>query len=260
MPDIPQVLTPNTWPVGTEVVLLQVPWDANYRDIVIWDNQQQRDDYFDTAYAGDSKRWTSAKFSYLPPNEPINIPVPYSAAYKYNYVVVQNPMQPVEYEEQPIRLCYFITSASYINPQTTMITLQLDVIQTYQFGVSIDRLFAVSGHAAISNTVMNQSLSGITGNTLRRYCDIDEGVSVGNTYAIIGKEWFPFTEPDSGELGGLSSHPRPIWLPTLARLIRRTSTWLTDNRRTACPRVAMCIPCGKPYSSNSWKRCSRSHG
>lgn len=201
MPDIPQVLTPNTWPVGTEVVLLQVPWDANYRDIVIWDNQKQRDDYFDGAYSCDSKRWTSAKFSYLPPNEPINIPVPYSAAYKYNYVVVQNPMQPVEYEEQPIRLCYFITSASYINPQTTMITLQLDVIQTYQFGVSIDRLFAVSGHAAISNTAMNQSLTAITGNVLRRYCDIDEGVSVGNTYAIIGKEWFPFTEPDSGELG-----------------------------------------------------------
>lgn len=201
MPDIPQVLTPNTWPVGTEVVLLQVPWDANYRDIVVWDDQRQRDEYFDSAYAGDSQRWTSTKFSYLPPNEPINIPVPYSAAYKYNYVVVQNPMQPVEYEEQPIRLCYFITSASYINPQTTMITLQLDVIQTYQFGVSIDRLFAVSGHAAISNTAMNQSLSGITGNTLRRYCDIDEGVSVGNTYAVIGKEWFPFTEPDTGELG-----------------------------------------------------------
>lgn len=201
MPGIPQALTPNTWPVGTEVVLLQVPWDANYRDIVVWDDQQQRDDYFDTACAGDSKRWTSDKFSYLPPNEPINIPVPYSAAYKYNYVVVQNPMQPVEYEERPIRLCYFITSASYINPQTTMITLQLDVIQTYQFGVSIDRLFAVSGHAAISNTAMNQSLAAITGNVLRRYCDIDEGVSVGNTYAVIGKEWFPFTEPDSGELG-----------------------------------------------------------
>lgn len=201
MPDIPQVLTPNTWPVGTEVVLLQVPWDANYRDIVVWNNQLERDDYFDAAYAGDSKRWTSDKFSYLPPNEPINIPVPYSAAYKYNYVVVQNPMQPVEYEEQPIRLCYFITSASYINPQTTMITLQLDVIQTYQFGVSIDRLFAVSGHAAISNAAMDQSLGAVTGNVLRRYCDIDEGVSVGNTYAVIGKEWFPFTEPDTGELG-----------------------------------------------------------
>ena len=201
MPDIPQVLTPNTWPVGTEVVLLQVPWDANYRGIVIWDNQQLRDDYFDGVYACDSKRWASSKFSYLPPNEPINIPVPYSAAYKYNYVVVQNPMQPVEYEEQPIRLCYFITSASYVNPQTTMITLQLDVIQTYQFGVSIDRLFAVSGHAAISNAAMNQSLTAITGNVLRRYCDIDEGVSVGSTYAIIGKEWFPLTEPDTGELG-----------------------------------------------------------
>lgn len=200
MADIPQVLTPDTWPVGTEVILMQVPWDANYRDIVIWDSQKQRDDYFDELYA-DSKRWTSKQFSYLPPNDPINIPVPYSAAYKYNYVVVQNPMQPVEYEENPIRLCYFITSATYINPQTTMITLQLDVIQTYQFGVTIDRLFAVSGHAAISNMALNQSYSTITGETLRKYCDIDEGVSVGNTYAVVEKEWFPFTEADTGELG-----------------------------------------------------------
>lgn len=200
MSDMPQVLTPNTWPVGTEVVLMQVPWDANYRDVVVWDNQKERDEYFDGKYT-DSKRWTSKQFSYLPPNEPINIPVPYSAAYKYNYVVVQNPMQPVVGEEYPIKLCYFITSTTYINPQTTMITLQLDVIQTYQFGVQIDRLYAVSGHAAISNRNTNKPLDEITGRTLRKYFDIDEGISVGNTYSIVEKEWFPFTEPDSNELG-----------------------------------------------------------
>ena len=38
MTETPQKLTPNTWPVGTEVTLMQVPWDANYRDIVIWDD------------------------------------------------------------------------------------------------------------------------------------------------------------------------------------------------------------------------------
>ena len=237
MSDMPQVLTPNTWPVGTEVVLMQVPWDANYRDVVVWDSQKERDEYLDGKYT-ESKRWTSKQFSYLPPNEPINIPVPYSAAYKYNYVVVQNPMQPVVGEEYPIKLCYFITSTSYINPQTTMITLQLDVIQTYQFGVQIDRLYAVSGHAAISNRNTNKPLDEITGRTLRKYFDIDEGISVGNTYSIVGKEWFPFTDVESKELGwvivtstaNLAADPGSINSPNL----NVADGQMTDGLPSAC--------------------------
>lgn len=237
MSDMPQVLTPNTWPVGTEVVLMQVPWDANYRDVVVWDSQKERDEYFDGKYT-ESKRWTSKQFSYLPPNEPINIPVPYSAAYKYNYVVVQNPMQPVVGEEYPIKLCYFITSTTYINPQTTMITLQLDVIQTYQFGVQIDRLYAVSGHAAISNKNTNNPLDEITGRTLRKYFDIDEGISVGNTYSIVGKEWFPFTDVESKELGwvivtstaNLAADPGSINSPNL----NVADGQMTDGLPSAC--------------------------
>lgn len=200
MSDIPQALTPNTWPVGTEVILTQVPWDANYRDIVVWDSQEERDDYFDGLYA-DSKRWTSKQFSYLPPNDPISIPVPYSAAYKYNYVVVQNPMQPVEYEEKPIKLCYFITSATYVNPQTTMITLQLDVIQTYQFGVRLGSAYIERGHFGLANAKLNVSLDKISGRLLRNYLNVPEGLDVGSEYVMANHEWYPLTEPDTGETG-----------------------------------------------------------
>ena len=61
MPDAPQKLTPNTWPVGTEVTLMQVPWDANYRDIVIWDDAQQRNAYLD-AQALSGTGWRSSVF------------------------------------------------------------------------------------------------------------------------------------------------------------------------------------------------------
>ena len=200
MTDYPQRLTPNTWPVGTEVALMQVPWDSNYRDIVIWDTQEQRDEYLDTQ-AGNSKRWTSSKFSYLKPNEPIDIPVPYSAAYKYNYVVVQNPMQPVEYEEEPIRLCYFIMSMEYIAPSTTRIYLQLDLVQTYQFGVRVGSMFVERGHFGMANSKFDTSLDKITAGNLREYLNIPEGLDVGSEYVMANHEWYPLTEPTTNEVG-----------------------------------------------------------
>lgn len=198
--DYPQRLTPNTWPVGTEVVMMQVPWDSNYRDVVIWDNQAQRDEYLDAKYA-ESKRWSSSKFSYLKPNEPIDVPVPYSAAYKYNYVVVQNPKQPVEWEEEPVRLCYFIMSMEYIAPSTTRIYLQLDLIQTYQFGVSIGSMFVERGHFGMANSKFDTTLDLITGGNLREYLNIPEGLDVGSEYVMANHEWYPLTEPNTNEVG-----------------------------------------------------------
>ena len=175
MPDIPQKLSPNTWPVGTEVTLMQVPWDANYRDIVIWDSADKRNEFL-ASQAVSGKAWKSKQFSYCKPNEPIFVPVPYSAAYKYNYVVVQNPMQPVDGEEEPLKLCYFILSTEYDAPSTTMLTLQLDVIQTYQFDVCLGNMFVERGHMAISNTVFKDGVANLQGEYLRKYLNVPEGL------------------------------------------------------------------------------------
>lgn len=201
MADIPQALTPNTWPVGTEVTLLQVPWDANYRDIVVWDSEKQRNDYFDNLALQSSKSWRSKKFSYCQPNMPIDIPVPYSAAYKYNYVVVQNPMMPVEGEESPIKLCYFIIDTEYVAPSTTRITLQLDVIQTYQFGVCLGNMFVERGHMAVSNAIFKDGLQNIQGQYLRKYLNVPEGLDIGDSYVMANHEWYPLTDAASGDIG-----------------------------------------------------------
>ena len=195
-----QGLTPNTWPVGTEVVLMQVPWDASYRDVVIWDSQSARDDYMDANY-DKSRRWTSKKFSYLKPGEPIRVPVPYSAAYKYNYLWVQNPVQPVEDEEQPLRLCYFITSSTYINPQTTEFTLQLDLFQTYQFDVRLGNMYVERGHFLMSVDRYKAGVDKLQGEWLRRELNVPEGLDVGDSYVMCNHEWYPLTEAETGELG-----------------------------------------------------------
>lgn len=200
MPETPQKLTPNTWPVGTEVTLMQVPWDANYRDIVIWDDEQQRNAYLD-AQALSGTGWRSKRFSYCRPNEPISVPVPYSAAYKYNYVVVQNPMQPVEGEEQPLKLCYFILSTDYVAPGTTQLTLQLDVIQTYQFGVCLGNMFVERGHMGVSNAVFKNGVQNLQGQYLRKYLNVPEGLDVGDSYVMANHEWYPLTDASTFDIG-----------------------------------------------------------
>lgn len=195
-----QKLTPNTWPVGTEVTLMQVPWDANYRDIVIWDDVQQRNAYLD-AQALSGTGWRSKRFSYCRPNEPISVPVPYSAAYKYNYVVVQNPMQPVDGEEQPLKLCYFILSTDYVAPGTTQLTLQLDVIQTYQFGVCLGNMFVERGHMGVSNAVFKNGVQNLQGPYLRKYLNVPEGLDVGDSYVMANHEWYPLTDASTFDIG-----------------------------------------------------------
>lgn len=200
MPEASQKLTPNTWPVGTEVTLMQVPWDANYRDIVIWDDVQQRNAYLD-AQALSGTGWWSKRFSYCRPNEPISVPVPYSAAYKYNYVVVQNPMQPVDGEEQPLKLCYFILSTDYVAPGTTQLTLQLDVIQTYQFGVCLGSMFVERGHMGVSNAVFKNGVQNLQGQYLRKYLNVPEGLDIGDSYVMANHEWYPLTDASTFDIG-----------------------------------------------------------
>lgn len=200
MSETPQKLTPNTWPVGTEVTLMQVPWDANYRDIVIWDDVQQRNTYLD-AQALSGTGWRSKRFSYCRPNDPISVPVPYSAAYKYNYAVVQNPMQPVDGEEQPLKLCYFILSTDYVAPGTTQLTLQLDVIQTYQFGVCLGNMFVERGHMGVSNAVFKNGVQNLQGQYLRKYLNVPEGLDIGDSYVMANHEWYPLTDASSFDIG-----------------------------------------------------------
>ena len=137
--DFPQTLAADLWPIGTKVQLLSVPWDENYRDVVAWD-AAARDAWFD-AHLTDS--WHSVQFTHLRPGEPVALPVPYSSVYKYNYLAVTNPSQPVT-DEGPVRTqYYFITGSTYLSPQATLINVQLDVMTTYAGEIELARMVLI---------------------------------------------------------------------------------------------------------------------
>lgn len=184
------VNTPATWQPNSRVTLCRVAWDAQYKDVVAFETEAERAAYFDSL-ASDSI--TIDKMSYLKPNEPIKINIPYSAAYTYNYLVVNNPELPVPNETAPPALYYFITGIAMVNPSTTALQLQLDVFQTYLYNFQLTRAYVERGHVAV------QASNNTTGWANKmRYLQVAEGLDIGDEYLITRTEHFDLTSNDAG--------------------------------------------------------------
>ena len=178
--DASQVLTPAIWPTGTHVRLLNVPWDSAYRDVVAWSSAEERDKWF----ASRAGSWFSSNFQNLRPGEPISVPVPYSSVYKYNYIVVTNPQQPVDDEGPARSYFYFITGVQYLSPQATRLTLQLDVMTTYAGGITYGNAYVDRGHIAMANS----NARAKDGWALNKYFSLPEGLDVGSEYVPCARE------------------------------------------------------------------------
>ena len=178
--DASQVLTPSIWPTGTHVRLLDVPWDSAYRDVVAWSSSEERDRWF----ASRAGSWFSSNFQNLRPGEPISVPVPYSSVYKYNYIVVTNPQQPVDDEGPARSYFYFITGIQYLSPQATRLTLQLDVMTTYAGAITYGNAYVERGHIAMANS--NARVKD--GCALNKYFSLPEGLDVGSEYVPCARE------------------------------------------------------------------------
>ena len=187
--DASRYLRSDAWPVGTELRLLNVPWDESYRDVVAWESAASRDAWF-AAQQGEA--YLSNRFNYLWPNRPIAVPVPYSSAYRYNYVAVTNPAQPVD-DEGPVRTYYyFITAVDYLSPQASNLTVQLDVMTTYGPTVELGRAFVERGHIAMAN-------ENCVDTNRYEYLTVPEGIDVGAEYLPVSRKYFDFMGEDASE-------------------------------------------------------------
>lgn len=203
------LFTPISWPVDSKVMLCNVPWDAEYRNVVKFQDENARDDYF-SSLASESDTITLEKMTYLVPDQPILIDVPYSACYTYNYICVENPELPVPGEVTPPKLYYFVNTVAYIAPNTTALSLQLDVWTTYQFNVEWGRCYVERGHVAFASlyqAVYDETGHGVFGpedftpTQLAHYCTVAEGLDVGNEYRIGSHDYFDISGAGEGEDG-----------------------------------------------------------
>lgn len=237
--DVSIGFTPSTWPASTRLTLCNVPWDQNYRNVCTFNTTaqsaqyrygfdiQDRDSYFSNMSSSLKIVLTNA--TYCKVGEPVRVNVPYSKCYKYNYLIVENPQLPITGDETPPKLFYFITGVSFIAPNTTHLTLQLDVWTTYGGYVSIVSAFVERGHVA--RHAFQRAYAALTGDAkaqwsklARRYLMAPEGLDVGNSYLSVN-------EMSRSFLGTTGTHQWMIVIMCAADLaITSLSEWGTvDN-------------------------------
>lgn len=191
--------SPVEWPIDSQVMLCKVPWDASYKDVVYFASENARNDYF-RGVAQDSESVKIKHMTYLKPREPVTVNVPYSKCYQYNYLTVENPKLPVPGEVTPPILFYFITSVSYVAPNTTALELQLDVWTSYVYRCRFGTGFLERGHLPMKRLFdeNRHDVHTIEGDHLRRYAAVPEGLDIGNEYLCVNHEWKDISNPSGG--------------------------------------------------------------
>lgn len=214
----------SAWEANTEIVLCNVPWNNDYRDIVKWDNRAALDNYIQRLPATITKTTTYARI-----NAPIKLDTPFALANKYNYARVYNPRSPLSHDE-PTYFYYFITDVGYSAAETSVIRVQLDLWSTFGDSVTFGRSFIERGHIGIANQFRMDSFG-------RRYLTEPEGLDTGSDYQTtnVAKNRLM----DTRGTGTGTNSDRPMVMVLSATQLDGTEHGDIDN-----PRVVMATPWG----------------
>ena len=181
------------WTAGTSITLCNVPWNSDYRDITKFDNVAALDNYL---LNNSGPVTTIPGLSYARVGQPIRVSLPQNAVYKYNYLRAFNPAQPVQEGDTPRAFYYFITDTRHIAPNNTEIMVQLDVWQSFGYGVSFGNCFIERGHVGIANENAMRDYG-------REFLTIPEGLDIGGEYEIVAQWKEKVASAKSNVDGGL---------------------------------------------------------
>lgn len=161
----------SVWGPGTRVDFCNVPWDSTYQDVVWYGSDE---DAIRSILAQTVDHVTIDGMTYVAQGQPIKVNIPFSRANRFNYLVVRNDKMPILWD-QPTVFFYFITSVDYMAPNTTMITVQLDVWQTYCRKVNYGQCFVTQGHIGMAapNRWADRG---------QKYLTVPEGLDLGKEY------------------------------------------------------------------------------
>ena len=136
--------------------MCNVPWCGDYENVVKFENDTERDAWFD-ALKGDVVN-LETMFN-VKPDGSAKVPVPVTSAQGYNYLVVDLPRmtsnaRPIEYAngERKARYFYFILDAQQLSPNSTRLVLELDMWTTYINDMQFDYILLERGHAPVASS------------------------------------------------------------------------------------------------------------
>lgn len=152
----------DRWKPATRIKMCNITWCGDYDNVVKFADETARDAYLDSL-AGEVQSFDT--MFHLKPDGTAKVPVPITSAQGYNYLVVDLPRptseaQPLMYADgmRKGRYLYFITDARQLSPNTTMLTLELDVWQTYIYDMRFDYVMLERGHAPVAASSVDDYL------------------------------------------------------------------------------------------------------
>lgn len=184
------------WVPNTKLKLCSVRWNSDYSDVVKFDTDQLRDEWFDQLPTDPYCEIVLNTNKQLGSDNTVKVPIPYDRASQFNYCVVDIPIAtsadaPLDYESEYgfHRWFFFVTDFVQVNPSTTLLTLSLDVWTQYINSVGITYMVLERGHAPVAATDVDSYLANPMDNSDLLLAP-DE--NFGNDTVSRGSRFIPF--------------------------------------------------------------------
>lgn len=140
------------WGKQATIQLANVPYPSDLSEVVDWQSEEQRDTVLDLYVLGEYYGPFETNFR-MDKQTVVKVPIPFDVADPANYLIVRNrpaaTIGNVEYEDTSgvANLFFFILDCEQIAPNTTRLTLKLDVWTTYRHLVDFAAGLVERGHA-----------------------------------------------------------------------------------------------------------------
>lgn len=218
----------SRWVPNVTIRLVNVLWNSDYTDVVKFENDEKRDEWFDNL---NGESYTLSTMFHINPDGNIKLPIPYEVMAGYNYMYVDMPVattpdNPIEYEKpnRITRYFYFITDVIQLSPNATRCMLQPDIWTTWINRVDIPYLYLWRGHAPVAASNTDKFLADPINNNQYLLTDdiqVDyprivshhdfHPINAGNPYLCIASS-IPYDK--AGSVGQLSGTPSEWTNPT----------------------------------------------
>lgn len=218
----------SRWVPNVTIRLVNVLWNSDYTDVVKFDNDEKRDEWFDNL---NGESYTLSTMFHINPDGNIKLPIPYEVMAGYNYMYVDMPVattpdNPIEYEKSNriTRYFYFITDVIQLSPNATRCMLQPDIWTTWINRVDIPYLYLWRGHAPVAASNTDKFLADPINNNQYLLTDdiqVDyprivahhefHPINAGNPYLCIASS-IPYDK--AGSVGQMSGSPSEWTTPT----------------------------------------------
>ena len=155
-------------PTNEVCLLKNIPFCINYQDIILFDNIQAQQNYFNS-----QPKINIENVTYVRNNGSIKVAYNREAILDYNYMSFKNS----NYGD---KIFYaFITDVQYINPNTSMIFFSIDEWQTWCFTLTFKPCFIERKHCKRWNSDGTPVIN-----------TINEGLDYGSEYIVKGHEQY----------------------------------------------------------------------